>query len=147
MSGALKERNVVIRQIWGMAKNDLQISEDEVRAVLYQCTGKESMRECNDRELYLLLCQLGKMKDSKNTQPGKSTPRQLWKIRQLEEKLGWSDNPKRLRKFMEKYSNVEKLEWLDFEQASSLIESLKKVLKQERNSQKRLQKNLQTTSN
>jgi hypothetical protein len=145
MAKALKERNHYIRQIWGMAKGDLGMTEDEIRAVMFQCTGKESMKLCNDRELYLILCQLGKIKDMKNTPAGYATPQQLWKIRDLENKLGWADNPKRLRKFMEKYASVEKLEWLKFDQASDLIESLKKVLRREQ-AKKRSQNNLQKPS-
>jgi len=139
----LKDRNQMIRQIWGMAKNDLGMTEDDVRAAMYQATGKESMRMCDDKELYQILCHLGRIKDLQNTPPGKATPQQLWKIQQLEQKLGWTNNPKRLRKFMEKYSGVEKLEWLEFEQASGLIESLKKVLRRETRSKKDSQKILQ----
>ncbi len=143
MAKALNTRTHMIRQIWGMAKNELQMKEDDVRAAMYEATGKESMKLCTDRELYKVLCHLGRIKDQQNTLPGKATPQQLWKIRQLEEKLGWIDNPKRLRKFMEKYSKVEKIEWLEFKQASDLIESLKKVLRNERkkrSSQENLQK-------
>lgn len=142
MANALKSRNLIIRQIWGMSKNDLQMSEDDVRAVMYQCTGKDSMKLCTDRELHQVLCHLGRLKDSQMHTPGKATPQQIWKIREMEKELGWVNNPKRLRKFMEKYSSVEKLEWLEFEQAKKLIESLKRVLRREKmkeNSQKKQQ--------
>ena len=143
-----KSKNLTIRQIWGIAKNDLQMNEDDVRAVMYQCTGKESMKQCTDQELYQILCHLGRLKDQMNTQPGKITPQQLWKIRDYEKKLGWMDNPKRLRKFMEKYSSAEQPEWLSFEDAKALIESLKKVYRREQQkakiSQVNLQKKLQT---
>lgn len=143
MAQAMKARNLMIKQIWGMAKNDLQMNEDDVRAAMYKCTGKESMKLCTDRELYQLVCHLGRLKDSQGHTPGKVTPQQLWKIRELEKELGWTENPKRLRKFMEKYASVEKLEWLEFSQAKKLIESLKRVLNREKrkeNSQKNLQK-------
>ncbi len=141
MARTALNRNQTIRNIWGMAKNDLGMTEDDVRAAMYLVTGKESMRLCSDRELYQVLCHLGQIKDLQNTPPGKATPRQIWKIKQLEQKLEWTNNPKRLRKFMEKYSGVEKLEWLEFDQASDLIESLKKVLRNnKKDSQKKLQK-------
>ncbi|WP_169312006.1 phage protein GemA/Gp16 family protein [Syntrophobotulus glycolicus] len=125
-----------------MAK-ELSMTEDELRAAMYQAAGKESMRLCSDKDLYLILCHLGRLKDLKKTQLGYATPQQLWKIRELEKQLGWTDNSKRLRKFMEKYSEIQKLEWLKFKQAGDLIESLKKVLKRERSkkdSQEKLQK-------
>lgn len=141
MARAALNRNQTIRNIWGMAKNELGMTEDDLRAAMYQATGKDSMRLCTEKELFQILCHLGRIKDLQNTQPGKATPRQIWKIQQLEQKLGWTNNPKRLRKFMEKYSGVEKLEWLEFDQASDLIESLKKVLRHsKKDSQEKLQK-------
>jgi hypothetical protein len=56
-----------------------------------------------------------------------ATEEQIWKIRRLEKVLGWDDNPHRLEGFVRKYYKVEKLEWLKFNDAVKLIESLKKM--------------------
>lgn len=60
-----------------------------------------------------------------------ATPDQVYKIHALEKKLGWNENPKRLKAFMKKYCRVEDEKWLTFEKASNLIESLKKVIERE----------------
>ena len=39
-----------IKIIWGMAKN-LNMSKEDVYALLYQQTGKEHMTECTERDI------------------------------------------------------------------------------------------------
>ncbi|KYG90363.1 hypothetical protein A0U40_18400 [[Bacillus] sp. KCTC 13219] len=55
----------------------------------------------------------------------------MWKIEQLEQQLGWQDEPQRLQGFIKKYYKVERVEWLTSAQAWRLIESLKKMLEKE----------------
>jgi hypothetical protein len=137
------DRAALIRKIWGIGKTDLQLTEEDLRAAAFSVTGKDSLRQCSDHELYQVLCHLGRLKDRMNTQPGKITPQQLWKIREYERRLGWTENPKRLRAFMAKYSSAEQPEWLSFEDAKALIESLKKVYQRELRKAKVSQENLQ----
>ncbi len=61
--------------------------------------------------------------------PGMATRRELWKIDQLVEKLGWADNPKRLRAFLRKYYHVDDPRFLTHRDAWRVVESLKMLLK------------------
>lgn len=54
--------------------------------------------------------------------------KQLYKIRQLEAALGWSDNASRLRGFIKKYAGSDNVEWLTKEQAWRVIEGMKALL-------------------
>lgn len=127
-------RQATIKRIWGLAKGE-QLSDDELYEILYRETGKEHMRECSDRELERVLAAVIAIKDTSAWRPGMATKRQLWKIRQLEQTLGWADNPKRLTAFVEKYYHTKRLEWLTMEQASNLIDSLKNLLAKEKREQ------------
>ncbi len=60
-----------------------------------------------------------------------ATQKQMWKVQDLEEKLGWKDNPKRLRGFCRKYAGVDNPDWMTKEQAKRIIEGLKSLLKQQ----------------
>lgn len=119
-----------IRSIWGLAKSkELDLSKEELYTIIYRETGKESMKELSIKEMNRVLFVLIQMKEKQRTRPGMATDEQIWKIHELEKSLGWSDNPRRLKGFVKKYYKTEKLEWLKFDQASKLIESLKKTLK------------------
>lgn len=52
--------------------------------------------------------------------------RQRRKIYALTEKLGWNNNNARINGFVKKMFDVERLEWLDDDQCSKLIEILRK---------------------
>lgn len=58
--------------------------------------------------------------------PRGATEQQLWKIRDLAEKLGW--NEKRLLGFVKKYYRVDKVEWLTYAMAQACTEGLKAML-------------------
>lgn len=116
-----------IQTIWGLA-SQLGLDKENLYAILIRETGKDSMRACTGSQLNKVVLALGKLLDgNKTTRKGMASKEQIWKIRQLEEALGWKDNPARLNGFMRKYYQVEQLEWLKGWQAHKLIESLKKI--------------------
>lgn len=124
-----KKNRPQIRSIWGLAKSkELELTEDELYAIIIRETGKDSMRELTTKQLNKVLSVLINMKEKNRERSGMATDKQIWKIRELEYKLGWRNNPKRLLGFTRKFYKVEKLEWLRFNQAQKLIESLKKML-------------------
>lgn len=118
---------VVIKKIWATAKS-INMEKDDLYAVLKRETGKDSMRNCSQKELERVLLSLNTIKGFDNFRGNLATKKQLWKIRQLENELGWHDNPKRLQAFIKKYYKVDRVEWLTSAQAWRLIESLKKLL-------------------
>lgn len=113
-----------IRNIWGVAKKGLNMSDEDLYSILQRETGKDSMRECTTLELNRVLLALRSIKEQSGN---RATEKQVWKIRQLEKQLKWDDNSKRLAAFLKKYYGVERPEWLTKGQAWKVIESLKKV--------------------
>lgn len=107
------------------------MEKDDLYAMLHRETGKDSMRECTEKELERVLLALNSIKGFDNFRGNRATKRQLWKIHQLEKQLSWHKNPKRLQAFIKKYYQVDYIEWLTSAQAWRLIESLKKLLEKE----------------
>ncbi|MDU7473597.1 MAG: regulatory protein GemA [Paenibacillus macerans] len=127
------------RKIWALA-GELGFDEGLLRDVVERLTGQRSTSALTVVQANRLIDELnriaGKPQPSTTStrRPGMATPEQLHKIRTLERDLGWADNPKRLQAFMKKYcGGVARLEWLQFGQATTLIESLKGVLRSEQN--------------
>lgn len=119
-----------IKIIWGMAKN-LNMSKEDVYALLYQQTGKEHMTECTERELSRTVQAMILLKERRTNRPGMISGRQRYHIGELERQLGWKENPNRLKAFIKKYYHVDSLDWLKEQEASNLIESLKKMTNRE----------------
>lgn len=116
-----------IKTIWGLAKN-IGLEKDNLYDIIEAITGKRSMTKCTGTELNKVVLRLGRYKDSQGSDSNKASKEQIWKIRELEKELGWSDNPARLQGFMKKFSGVEHKEWLKKWQANNLIEALKKMV-------------------
>lgn len=107
------------------------MSKEDVYSVVFRESGKEHMSGCTDKELEQIRKAIIFIKDANAQRSDRATQKQLWKIRRLEKELGWDKNPKRLQSFIQKYYHADKLEWLKFQEASSLIDSLKNVLAKE----------------
>lgn len=123
-------RNQTLKRLWGLAKQQ-GLSKDDIYTIVYRETGKEHMTDCTDRQLERVVKAIIAIKDINAQRPGMATKKQLWKIHELEKELGWADNPKRLQAFVAKYYHVQSIEWLRFEQAIKLIDSLKNVAEKE----------------
>ena len=106
---------VTIRTLWGIAKSpELQLGSEELHLVVQAQTGKDS----------------GKRKRPVGM-TGNATDNQRRKIYMLTKELGWDDNPKRLSGFIRRMFKVERVEWLNYEQCSNLIEALKKMIERQ----------------
>jgi len=137
-AGTEKRTSGQNRKIWALA-NELGIDETALRDLVERLTGQRSTSALTIIQANQLIEEMNRLGGQRPTRaantrrPGMATPEQLRKIRALECELGWADNPKRLQSFMSKYcGGIVRLEWLSFRQASSLIESLKGVLRTER---------------
>ncbi|GLC87512.1 regulatory protein GemA [Lysinibacillus piscis] len=117
----------VIKKIWATARS-IGMEREDVYSVLQRETGKDSMRNCTLKELERVLLSLQSVQGFSNFKGNRATKKQLWKIGQLEQQLGWQDNPQRLQGFIKKFYSVEHIEWLTSAQAWRLIESLKKLV-------------------
>lgn len=133
--------NFTIKTIWGIAKSpELLLSEEDLYSIIYRETGKDSMRKLTQKEINKVCSALSELKDSvkgkdksKRTDAGGNTltSRQRKKIYKLTEELGWNNNNARINGFVKKMFKVERLEWLDDDQCSRLIEMLKSMVERQ----------------
>lgn len=117
------------RMIWALA-GEIGLDEGLLRDLVERLTKQRSTSALTSAQARVLIDEMnrlgGKQSSSKAQRPGMASPEQIYKIKQLEGELGWTDNPKRLQAFMSKYSKgIVRLEWLKATQANKLIESLK----------------------
>lgn len=125
------ERNKLISRIWALGKEN-SMDSDDIHAIVYRETGKESIKKCTDKQLVRVINALKFMAGMEEARRGKATRKQLQYIADLEFQLGWSDAPERLRGFLRSQYGTENVKWLTVKQASNLIEALKSILGQER---------------
>ena len=146
MAAEAKSRQPSLRTLWAIAKSpELCLSEEDLHAVVYRETGKESMRKLTQGEGSRLARVLQNMKTSaghrSNQEPAreKGNPRtaaQRRKIYALCEELGWNDDPKRIQGFVKRVTHVDRLEWLDGPQCEKVIEGLKAMLARKKEAEK-----------
>lgn len=127
-----------IRTLWAIAKSpELHMTDEDLHAVVYRETGKESIKKLSQGEINTVARVLQNMKDSasgnvrtKRTDTGGDarTVQQRRKIYALTEALGWNDNPQRIQGFVKRMTGVDRLEWLTVAQCEKVIEGLKAIL-------------------
>lgn len=124
-----------IRMLWGLAKcQELSLTDEELHLIVSAHTGKDSIKQLNQRELGTVIGVLGNMKSSaskngrsdRQTRGNTGTVNQRKKIYKLTETLGW-DKPARVNGLCKKMFGVACVEWLDYQQCSKLIEALKSM--------------------
>ena len=121
--------------LWGLAKcQELSLTDEELHLIVSAHTGKDSIKQLNQRELGTVIGVLGNMKSSaskngrsdRQTRGNTGTVNQRKKIYRLTERLGW-DKPARVNGLCKKMFGVACVEWLDYQQCSKLIEALKSM--------------------
>ena len=131
-------KDASIRTLWAIAKSpELGMSSDDLHALIYRETGKDSMKKLTQGEVNDLARVLQNLKDgvgnsasSKRTDAG-GDPRtiaQRRKIYQLCGELGWNDDNRRINAFAKRMFGVDRVEWLSQAQCYKLIEALKKMV-------------------
>ena len=112
-----------LKTVWGLAKSpELQLTSEELHLLVAGYIGKDSLKELNGREIRLVVGE---------TFPGNAvTVRQRKKITQLADELGWKEE-KRVNGLAQKMFGVARVEWLDYQQCSKLIEALKAMIRRE----------------
>lgn len=131
-----------IRTLWAIAKSpELGMTDEDLHAVVYRETRKESMKQLTQGEINTVARVLQNMKDSaagpvkdKRTDTGGDirTTSQRRKIYALTEALGWNDDPRRVQGFAKRITGVDRLEWLTMAQCEKVIEGLKAILARQR---------------
>ncbi len=125
-----------IRTLWGIAKSrELGMTDDDLHALVYRETGKESIRKLSQGELNTVARVLQNLKDSaKRPGQGKRTdeggdPRTVdlrRKIFHLMKELGWSEN--QVNGMARRMFQIDRIEWLTPGQCGKLVEALKAIL-------------------
>lgn len=131
-----------IRTLWAIAKSpELLLTDEDLHAVVYRETGKESMRQLTQGEINKVARVLQNMKDSvpgsartKRTDTGGDarTVQQRRKIYALTEALGWNDDNHRVNGFVKRVTGVDRIEWLTVAQCEKVIEGLKAMVARQR---------------
>lgn len=108
-----------IRTLWAIAKSpELHLTDEDLHAVVYRETGKESMKMLTQGEVNTVARVLQNMKDSvsrsvrdKRTDTGGDirTTAQRRKIYALCEALGWNDDPRRIQGFVKRVAHVDRI--------------------------------------
>ena len=119
-----------IRTLWAIAKSpELHLTDEDLHAVVYRETGKESMKMLTQGEVNTVARVLQNMKD---TGGDIRTTAQRRKIYALCEALGWNDDPRRIQRFVKRVAHVDRIEWLNMAQCEKVIEGLKAILARQR---------------
>lgn len=130
-----------IKTLWAIAKSpELRMDGEDLHAIVYRETGKESMRKLTQGEINTVARVLQNMKDSagdtytKRTDEGGDlrTVRQRRKIYALTEALGWNTDPRRIHGFVKRTTGVDRLEWLTPAQCGKVIEGLKALIERQK---------------
>ncbi len=127
-----------IRTLWAIAKSpELHLTGEDLHAVVYRETGKESMKKLTQGEINTVARVLQNIKDSvggnawgKRTDEGGDprTVQQRRKIYALTNALGWNKDPQRIQGFVKRMTGVDRLEWLNAFQCEKIIEGLKAMV-------------------
>ncbi|WP_312938859.1 regulatory protein GemA [Oscillibacter sp.] len=124
-----------IRTLWAIARSpELQLSEEDLHAIVYRETRKGSMKQLTQGEINTLARILQNMKDgvsrdvnTKRTDEG-GDPRTVQlrrKIYALCGTLGWNNDNQRINAFAKRMCGVERIEWLNMAQCCKIVEALK----------------------
>lgn len=129
----MKITNGQIRKIYATA-NELGIDNDMLHTYVFNSTGSEHISTLTIKEANKVIdgLEVHRMEKEGGPVKGMSSPKQQRFIEDLAVKLGWKDEPWRLKGFIRKYAKVEDAKWLTSKQASNIIEGLKKVLEKEK---------------
>lgn len=128
-----------IKNIWGFAK-EVNIDKDNLYCMIDRISKKGSMRQMTKLQANKLINELIAIKDKNkkskksytqkrtDTMGNKNTKLQREKIYSLTGILGWNDNNNRINGFVKRMFKVDRIEWLDEDDCSKLIEILKKMI-------------------
>ncbi|MGH1577727.1 gp16 family protein [Planktotalea sp.] len=127
-------RDPVLAQIH-IAKKELRLDDETYRAVLTRVTGKSSSKDLGGPQRKKVLAELKRLgfkpKSKFSKRPASSKPyvRKVFGLWGELKRAGiWRDpDPQSLRNFVKKMTGCDDPEWLEYHQASQVIEALKKM--------------------
>ncbi len=115
------------RLLYGLARR-LKIDDDWLHDIVNDKTGKTSIKELSSYQAKLIADYLQRLLgEEPQTPPDRPTDKQRNKIFALARALGWLENPKRLRSFLEKRYGVSDVSFLTDKDTNNCIEALKAI--------------------
>lgn len=114
-----KASTAQLRKIYALAR-EKGIDNENLHSLLYNICKKEHLSEITITEAVKLIDSL-----SGKEVPGRATGRQIYFIQSLAKEFGW--NEKRIAGFVKKVGGVDNIHWLTKQQASAVIEGMKKL--------------------
>lgn len=117
-----------IRMIWGSAKS-AGMDSDELHCLVAGLTGCDSIRHLNVKQAIRVIDRLNALAGKQKDIPDRATQKQQYKILALAREMGWTEDPARLRGFLEKRAGVSDVRFLSLKAANRVIEALKAMQK------------------
>lgn len=114
------------KRLWATVR-ELGLEKEVVYEIIGAEFQKDSTKLLSNSQILYVIYRLKGVQSRKPDVPGMITYKQRQFINQLEKKLGWADNPARLRGFIKRYTGLDTIEWLTKKQAANIIEGLKRI--------------------
>ena len=115
-----------IRMIHALVR-ETGLDDDTLHDIAHSVSGKESLRTLTRSQAARLIDRLqvlaGKAKDI----PDRASQAQQNYIHALAREMGWAEDPKRLRRFLETRAGVSDVRFLSIRAAGQIIEALKAI--------------------
>lgn len=131
----MKRNPPSIRTVWAIAKSpELGLMDEDLYGLVYQRTGKDSLRALSPQELGEVIRALQDMKDGISRRNGRrrtdeggrlGTVDLRRKAYRVMKEMGWNES--RVNGLARRMFGIERIEWLDPEQCGKLIEALKAI--------------------
>lgn len=115
-----------LRMIYGLSKK-AGLDNDTLHTVAARVCSRDSLAELTTREASRLIDTLRRYTGDTDEAAGRATEKQRGKIYALARDMGWMDNPRRLRAFLEARFKVSDVRFLSHEQAGLVIEAMKAI--------------------
>ena len=117
-----------MRCIYGLARK-ANLDNDTLHVIVARLTQRDSIKLLTGFQGKTVIDELKRLAGQESTGPyNRATKEQVAKIYALAGKLGWSDDPARLRGFIEKRYNVSHPRFLDDTKSRNCIEAMKAML-------------------
>jgi len=117
-----------LKMIYGLARR-ASVDNDTLHALVRSLTRKDSIKALTSYEAKRVIDRLQVLAgQEKTSQPNRATGDQIVYIYGLEKKLGWREDPQRLRAWLEKRYKVSHARFLSDTDARKCIEAMKAML-------------------
>jgi len=126
-----------MRMIYALARK-LGMEDGDRRALIESIARQTSLRACSSYEAKKIIDRMQEMLGIDKTGPlNRATKEQIGMIFALAKRLGWSEDPLRLRGFLEKRYGVSHPRFLNDTNSRNVIEAMKAMLKGGRGERRR----------